>query len=170
LKQISWWFSLGNLANGLWIVVWLNEQMGLSVLLILILLFSLIQLAVRLQIGKQRASLQTIILVWAPVCIYLGWIVVASVANISVFLVSIGWQGGFLQEMGWAIIMILTATGIYLALLKTRNMKLPAVVGIWALVAIAQKQWQLNNEIVYVALAASAILLVSLVIHILKTE
>jgi hypothetical protein len=109
-------------------------------------------------------------LVWAPVCIYLGWIVVASVANISVFLVSIGWQGGFLQEMGWAIIMILTATGIYLALLKTRNMKLPAVVGIWALVAIAQKQWQLNNEIVYVALAASAILLVSLLIHILKTE
>jgi hypothetical protein len=170
LKQISWWFSLGNLANGLWIVAWLNEQMGLSVLLILILLFSLILLAVRLKIGKQRASLQTIILVWAPVCIYLGWIVVASVANISVFLVSIGWQGGFLQEMGWAIIMILTATGIYLALLKTRNMKLPAVVGIWALVAIAQKQWQLNNEIVYVALAASAILLVSLVIHILKTE
>lgn len=170
LKQISWWFSLGNLANGLWIVAWLNEQMGLSVLLILILLFSLIQLAVRLQIGKQRASLQTIILVWAPVCIYLGWIIVASVANISVFLVSIGWQGGFLQEMGWTIIMILTATGIYLALLKTRNMKLPSVVGIWALVAIAQKQWQLNNEIVYVALAASAILLVSLVIHILKTE
>ncbi|MCA1760289.1 MAG: hypothetical protein LC658_11020 [Bacteroidales bacterium] len=36
LNQTGWWFALGNIANGTWIVAWLNEQMALSVLLILV--------------------------------------------------------------------------------------------------------------------------------------
>jgi hypothetical protein len=165
LKQISWWFAVGNLANGLWVVAWLNEQMGLSVLLILILLFSLIQLTIRLRLEIWDAPLRIIAFVWWPVCIYLGWVIVATVANISVFLVSIGWQGGFLQEQVWTIIMIVAATTIYLLLIKTRNMREAAVVGIWALVAIAVKQWQLNIEIVIAALTASAILFVTVAVH-----
>jgi hypothetical protein len=165
LKQISWWFAVGNLANGLWVVAWLNEQMGLSVLLILILLFSLIQLTIRLRLEIWDAPLRIIAFVWWPVCIYLGWVIVATVANISVFLVSIGWQGGFLQEQVWTIIMIVAATIIYLLLIKTRNMREAAVVGIWALVAIAVKQWQLNIEIVIAALTASAILFVTVAVH-----
>jgi hypothetical protein len=165
LKQISWWFAVGNLANGLWVVAWLNEQMGLSVLLILILLFSLIQLTIRLRLEIWDAPLRIIAFVWWPVCIYLGWVIVATVANISVFLVSIGWQGGFLQEQVWTIIMIVAATTIYLLLIKTRNMREAAVVGIWALVAIAVKQWHLNIEIVIAALTASAILFVTVAVH-----
>ncbi|MCA1760288.1 MAG: hypothetical protein LC658_11015 [Bacteroidales bacterium] len=86
-------------------------------------------------------------------------------ANISVFLVSLGWQGGFLHEKVWAILMIVAATVIYLILLKTRNLREAAMVGIWALVAIAVKQWQTNSEIVIAALAASAILFVVIVVH-----
>jgi predicted histidine transporter YuiF (NhaC family) len=165
LKQTGWWFALGNLANGLWVVAWLNEQMGLSVLLILVLLFSLIQLTIRLRLKTWNAPLRIIAFVWWPLTIYLGWIIVATVANISVFLVSIGWQGGFLPEQVWTILMIVAATVIYLMLIKTRNMREAAVVGIWALVAIAVKQWQTNNEIVIAALTASAILFVVIVVH-----
>jgi hypothetical protein len=165
LKQTGWWFALGNLANGLWVVAWLNEQMGLSVMLILVLLFSLIKLTIRLQIKTWNAPLRIIAFGWWPVCFYLGWVIVASVANISVFLVSIGWQGGFLPEQVWTILMIVAATVIYLMLIKTRNMREAAVVGIWALVAIAVKQWQTNNEIVIAALTASAILFVVIVVH-----
>ncbi|MBS3808454.1 MAG: hypothetical protein KGY60_13195, partial [Bacteroidales bacterium] len=50
LKQTGWWLALGNIANGLWIVVWLNEYLALSVLLIFILLFSLIMLTLRLRL------------------------------------------------------------------------------------------------------------------------
>jgi hypothetical protein len=159
LKQTGWWFALGNFANGLWIVAWLNQQMGLSALLILILLFSLIQLTIRLRLEKWSAPFRIIAFVWWPISIYLGWIIVAAVANISVFLVSLGWYGGFLPEQVWAILMIIAATAIYLILIKTRNMREAAVVGIWALMAIAVKQWQLNNEIGIAALTASAILL-----------
>lgn len=165
LKQTGWWFALGNLANGFWIVAWLNEQMGLSVLLILVLLFSLIMLTIRLRLETWNAPVRIIAFVWWPICIYLGWIIVASVANISVFLVSIGWQGGFISAEIWSVILIVAATLIYLVLIKSRNMREAAVVGIWALVAIAIKQWQLNNEIVIAALAASAILFIAVAVH-----
>ncbi|HKL34226.1 MAG TPA: hypothetical protein VJ919_16920, partial [Tangfeifania sp.] len=165
LKQTGWWFALGNIANGLWIAAWLNEQMGLSVLLILVLLFSLIMLTIRLRLEIWDAPVRIIAFVWWPVCIYLGWIIVASVANISVFLVSTGWQGGFISAKIWTIIMIGIATVIYLILIKTRNMREAAVVGIWALAAIAVKQWQVNPEIVIAALAASAILFVAISVH-----
>ena len=165
LKQTGWWFGLSNLANGLWIVAWLNEQMGISVLIMLVLLFSLIVLTVRLRLETWDAPARIIAFVWWPICIYLGWIIVATVANISVFLVSIGWQGGFISAEIWTIIMIVTATVIYLLLIKTRNMREAAVVGIWALTAIAVKQWQTNNTIVIAALAASAILFVAVSVH-----
>lgn len=165
LKQTGWWFALGNLANGSWIVAWLNEQMGISVLIMLVLLFSLIVLTVRLRLETWDAPVRIIAFVWWPICIYLGWIIVATVANISVFLVSIGWQGGFISAKIWTIIMIAAATVIYLLLIKTRNMREASVVGIWALVAIAVKQWQVYPEIVFAVLAASAILFIAISVH-----
>lgn len=170
LTQTGWWFALGNIANGLWIVAWLNGQIGLSVLLILILLFSLIRLTVGLKLKTWDAPLRIIALVWWPVSVYLGWVIVATVANISVFLVSIGWQGGFLAEPTWAIIMIAAAMFVYLVLLKTRKMRESALVGIWALVAIAVKQWNLNHAIVGAALAASVILVVAIAVDAFKTR
>ena len=165
LKQTGWWFAIGNIANGFWIFAWLNEQMGLSVLLILILLFSLIMLTIRLRLETWDAPVRIIAFVWWPICIYLGWIIVATVANISVFLVSIDWQGGFISPEIWSVILIVAATLIYLVLIKSRNMREAAAVGIWALVAIAVKQWQLNQEIVIASLAASAILFVAVALH-----
>ncbi len=166
--QTGWWFALGNIANGFWIVAWLNQKMGLSVLLILVLLVSLIQLTLRLRLKKWNAPFRIVGFIWWPISIYLGWIIVATVANISVFLISLGWYGGIIPEQGWAILMIVAATVIYLMLIKTRNIHEAALVGIWALVAIALKQWQLNTEIVIAAIAASTILFVVVAVRTFK--
>jgi hypothetical protein len=165
LKQTGWWFALGNIANGLWIIAWLNEQLGLSILIMLVLLFSLIMLSIRLRLETWDAPVRIIAFVWWPICIYVGWIIVATVANISAFLVSIRWQGGFISPEIWTIIMIIAATIIYLTLIITRNMREAAVVGVWALVAIAMKQWQINQEIGLAALIASAILFIAITVH-----
>ena len=160
LKQTGLWFALGNIANGLWIVAWLNESMSISVLLIFILLFSLIMLTLRLRLEIWDAPLRTIIFVWWPICIYLGWIVVASVANVAAYLVSLGWEGGFLSPSTWTVVMIAIATGIYLFVTFARNMREAAVVGIWAFIAIAVKQWSVHDGIVFAALAGAGILLI----------
>ena len=160
LKQTGYWFALGNIANGLWIFAWLNEYMGISVLLIFILLFSLIMLTLRLRLEIWDAPLRTIGFVWWPICIYLGWIVVASVANVAAYLVSLNWQGGFLSPSTWTVIMIAVATVIYLLLTFIRNMREAALVGIWAFIAIAVRQWSVHDEIVLAALAGAGILLI----------
>ena len=165
LKQTGWWFTLGNIANGLWIVAWTNEYLGLSVLLIFILLFSLIMLTLSLRLEIWDAPVRTIAFVWWPICIYLGWIVVASVANVSVYLVSINWQGGFLSPLAWSVIMIGVATVIYLLLLFTRNMREAALVGVWAFIAIAVRQGSVHPEIMFSALVAAGVLLIVIAWH-----
>jgi hypothetical protein len=116
-------------------------------------------LTLRLRLEIWDAPLHTIVFVWWPVCIYLGWIVVASVANVAAYLVSTGWEGGFLTPATWTVIMIAIATVIYLLLVFTRNMREAAVVGIWAFIAIAVRQWSVYDEIVYTAMAGTLVLL-----------
>ncbi len=165
LNRTGIWFAVSNLANGLWVAAFLTESIGLSVMLMLVLLLSLIILTVRLRLEIWDAPVRIIAFVWWPICIYLGWIIVATVANISTFLVSINWQGGMLSQQAWVIIMIVAASLIYLLLIYFRNMREAAVVGIWALIAIAVKQWQVHPSIVIAAIAAAVVLFIAVSVH-----
>ncbi len=160
IKQTGIWLSLANIANGLWIVAWLNESMGLSVLLIFILLGSLIILTVRLRLEIWDAPKRTIFFIWWPLVIYLGWIIVASVSNVAAWLVSLGWQGGFLGEITWTVIMIGAASVIYLWLVFSRNLRESALVGIWAFVAISARHWNEYPGIAIAAIIVAGILLI----------
>ncbi|MGF1585650.1 MAG: hypothetical protein ACFCUM_10035 [Bacteroidales bacterium] len=160
IKQTGLWLSLANIANGFWIVAWLNEALGTSVLLIFILLASLIVLTVRLRLEIWNAPKRIILFIWWPIVIYLGWIIVASVSNVAAYLVSIGWQGGFLSENMWTIIMIVVASIIYLWLVFSRNLREAAMVGVWALVAISVRHWNVYEGIAIAAIICAGILFV----------
>ncbi len=168
LRQIGFSFSLANLANGLWVVAWLNLYIGISVILMFILLGSLIAMTLKLRLELGDAPKRIIALVWWPITIYLGWIIVATVANITALMVSQGWYGGSVSPLTWAIVMIAIATLIYLLLIYYRNMREAALVGIWTLIAIAVKQWGVQTSIVWVALIASTVLAIVVVIHAIK--
>lgn len=158
LKQTGIWFSVANLANGFWIIAWLNESIGISVVLMFVLLASLIVLTARLRLEIWDAPVRIIAFVWWPIVFYLGWIVVASVANTAAFLVSINWDGGFMAGPAWTIVLIASATVIYLFLMLYRNMREAALVGVWALIAIAVRQWQAYDEIAVAAVIGAIIL------------
>jgi hypothetical protein len=160
IKQTGLWLSLANIANGLWIIAWLNEALGISVLLIFILLISLIILTVRLRLEIWNAPKRTIFFIWWPIAIYLGWIIVASVANVAAFLLSIGWRDGFVSENMWTMIMIGVASAIYLWLVLSRNLRETALVGIWALVAISVRHWNEYPGIVIAAIIGAGILFI----------
>ncbi len=165
MERTGFWFAISNLANGFWIAAWVNDRIGLSVILMLILLVSLIVLTVRLRLEIWDAPVRIIIFVWWPICIYIGWIIVATVANISAFLISMNWNGGFLTPQVWTIVLIVAASFIYLLLIRFRNMREAALVGVWALIAIAVKQWQDNQSIVIAAIIAAIILFVAVSVH-----
>lgn len=159
------WFLVSNLANGLWIVAWINDQIGLSVLLILLLLLSLIMLTFRLRLEMDDEPIRTIFFVWWPIVFYLGWIISATVACVSAFLVSTGWRGAPLTETAWTILLIFIAALIYLTLIAKRNMREAAMVGAWAFIAIAVRQWNDHNAIGVVAAAAALVMLIGGGIH-----
>jgi cbb3-type cytochrome oxidase subunit 3 len=168
LQQAGLWLAVANLANGLWIAAWLTESIGISVLLMFALLGSLLVLTARLRLELWDAPLRIIVFVWWPLVIYLGWIVVAAVANVAAWLVSVGWSGMLATDPTWTIVSIALATAIYLVLLLNRNMREAALVGIWALVAIAARQWQAQDAIAVSALTGAAILLVAVTWHAYK--
>lgn len=159
------WFSLANVFNGLWIFAWVNEALALSVIIILLLLFSLLQLVLKLRLEVWNAPLRTILFVWWPICIYTGWIVVATVTNISVYLASLGWGGEPLSGTLWAIIVIAVAMAVYLFLTYARNMREAALVGVWGLSAIAYNQWGEQEAVAIAALLAAGVLFLSAAYH-----
>jgi hypothetical protein len=160
LKRTGIWFITGNLANSGWIIAWTNDLIGLSFFLILILLFSLVMLMFRLRLETWDAPLRVIVFVWWPVCLYLGWIVAATLANFAAFSVKLHPEGAFSLDPLWVVVMIVFASCVYILLIYFRNMREAAFVGIWALVAIAVKQWQISDSVAYAAITSSVILFV----------
>lgn len=165
ILQIGWWFVISCIANSLWIVAWVHDYIGLSVILIALLLFSLIKIIVNTNMERWDAPFPKIVLLWWPFCLYSGWITVAIIANISAYLTKIGWNGWGLSDVTWAITMIIIAGLVNLFMIITRNMREFAGVGIWGLMAVAVSSWSIHQSIVVAAITVSVILFIAISIH-----
>jgi len=141
-KKIGWFFVLSCAANIIWLFLWQFEYLSLSVVLMFLLLASLILIYLRLNIGKSKADTRERLAVHLPFSVYLGWITIATIANISATLVSINWDSVFLgvNAETWAILVIIVAVAITVLVLATRKDVAYALVVIWALVGISVKQ------------------------------
>jgi tryptophan-rich sensory protein len=93
--EIGWLFVLSSLLNIAWLFLWQFEYLSLSVVLMFLLLTTLIATYLRLDIGKSGVALRDKLAVHVPFSVYLGWITIASIANVSVTLVSVGWDAGY---------------------------------------------------------------------------
>ncbi len=140
ILQVGPWLSIANVGNAVWLWFWLNEQPGLSVLMMGVILFALIQLILRLNMERWDAPLSVIAAVWWPICLYSGWIAVATIANVSAWLASMQWSAVF-TEVQWTVVMISVAGVLNLMMIFTRNMREFAAVGVWAIAAIAVRHW-----------------------------
>jgi hypothetical protein len=130
LQKINPLFIATSLANISWIFAWHYDYIGLSVLIMATLLILLIKIADILRIG-QYTSFQKIF-IWAPFSVYFGWITVASIANITVFLVSIGWNGFGIADFVWTSIILLVGALIGILRMSKDNNIAYGMVLIWA--------------------------------------
>jgi len=140
VAQIGPYFLISCFANAAWIVNWHYEFVFLSVLVMLTILGSLMAIYLRLGIGKDRFDTRTRALVQAPFSIYMGWISIATVANVTSWLVDMGWNGWGIDQLTWTLIMVIVATAITVAVLYTRRDFIYALVPIWAFFGIASKR------------------------------
>lgn len=163
--KIGWWFVISCIANSLWIVCWIYEYTGLSCVFIFLLLFSLLKIVWNNRMELWDAPISVILFLWWPFVIYSGWVTVASIANVSAFLVKIGWDGFGISPVSWTIIMIVIASVINLVITWKRNMREFAFVGAWALIAIGVANNEIQTSITNMAYICAAILIISSSIH-----
>ena len=163
--KTGWWFVLSCVFNSLWVFAWIYEYTGLSCVFIFLLLASLLKIVMNNRMELDDEPFPIIVLVWWPFVIYSGWVTVASIANVSTYLIKIGWGGFGISEVTWTIILITVAVIINQYMIWTRNMREFALVGAWALVGIANANTGINEAIVYAAFVGAAILVISSGIH-----
>ena len=163
--KIGWWFVITCILNITWIFAWLNHFTGLSVLIMLLLLFSLIMIILKTRMELDNASLSIIAFVWWPFSFYAGWITVALIANTAAWLTSLGWDGFGISEVTWTVIMIGAALVINLIITWTRNMREFALVGAWGLIAVGIANKGDHELIFLTAIIAAGILVLSSGIH-----
>lgn len=170
LEKSGLWFSLTNLFNGLWIVVWTNEYLGLSVLVIGLLFFCLVQLVIRLRLEIWDAPIRVILFVWWPICIYAGWIILASLVNISVFVSHHESVSGMIGPQTLAVVLLVASVFSYLFLTFSRNMREASLVGAWGISGIVYKQWDTTVEIAVIGLMVMGVLLLTSGYHAYKNR
>ena len=146
-----------------WLFLWHYDQIGLSVVFMFVLLATLIAIYLRLGIGKTSFTLKEKVFVCLPFSVYLGWITVASIANVASALVSIQWAGFGLADETWAVLVIAVALLITLAVIATRRDVAYSLVLVWALIGIAVNQSAYQN-IVLAAAVSAVIILVALAV------
>ncbi|MGD8507159.1 MAG: tryptophan-rich sensory protein [Candidatus Bathyarchaeota archaeon] len=167
-KRIGWLFAFSSLVNIAWLFLWQFEYLSLSVVFMFLLLATLIAIYLRLNIGKSKAPLREKLAVHVPFSVYLGWITIASIANVTVTLVSVGWDGLGIGQETWALLIVTIALLITLLVVATRKDLAYGLVVIWAFLGIAVKQAGNQNIVaatgisaVIVAIALSLSILVS---------
>ena len=165
ISQTGLWFVLANVGNGLWVITWLYDYTWVSVVIMLVILFSLIKIVVNTNMELSSVPAKTIVFGWWPISIYAGWISVATIANIAAYLSKLGWEGGFLSPEAWTIALIVIATGLNLILIATRGMREFAVVGAWALIAIYVRHQFAYETIAITSLVGAILIIVSVFVH-----
>ncbi|MBB5635018.1 uncharacterized membrane protein YhaH (DUF805 family) [Pedobacter cryoconitis] len=172
LLKIGWWFVLSCCANSLWVIAWLYDYTGLSVLIMAFLLISLLKIIINTRMELDAQPFKKYLFVFWPFALYSGWISVALIANIAAFLTKVNWSGWGISNVTWTIIMICVAGLINIFMISVRNLREYGVVGIWALLAISVSNTHTNGStaVAYTCYIVAVILLVFIGISGLKNR
>jgi len=139
LRRVGYLFAASCVANIAWLFLWHYEQFVLTLVAMFALLLSLITIYLQLEIGRAAVSPAEKWLVHVPFSIYLGWITVATIANVTTVLDFLGWSGWGISDQAWAVIMLLVAGALAAVVSLTRGDVAYSLVIMWALVGIAVK-------------------------------
>jgi len=139
LQRIRPIYIIASLVNIIWLALWHYEQITFSLLAMLTLLVSLILIYMRLEIGRKQADWSTKLLLDLPFSLYLGWVSVATIANVTTVLFANNWGGWGISPTTWAVIMLVIGGILAGLVLFTRRDLVYALVFIWAFVGIAVK-------------------------------
>ena len=162
VTNVGWLFAATCLFIGLWIVFWHYGKVSLSVVVMLGLLISLVWLNTQL---KETGP----VIIKAAFGIYLGWICIATIANITALLVHVNWGGWGLSAEVWTILLIAAGMVITALVMIRLNNPWAGLAVIWAFAGIIIKR-QGDHRAIVIAAALAALVIAILFIRALLAK
>lgn len=156
ISQIGWLFGLSCIFNGLWIAAWHYERLPMSLILMVGLLIALIWINVFIRDLPYG-------LIKAAFGVYLGWICVATIANVTALLVNNGWGGFGITEETWTIIMILVGTLLVSLAIWRLDNPYTGLAVVWAFIGIMIKR-SADVRSIFITAAAGMLLVAAVLI------
>lgn len=155
----GWLFSANAALNGAWIFAWHWRLLPLSLGIMLGILATLIALVERMHRLGPAATVGPVrrFFLRTPIRVYLGWISIATIANVTAVLVDAGWSGGGLDPRWWTAAVILAGAGIGTALVLRRGAVASGLVVLWAFAGIILKRAQVGGDAAGTVIVASAV-------------
>lgn len=174
IEKIGILFFISCILNIAWIITWHYEAVWLSLIIMVLLFISLAAIYVRLGTGRPGIKNSEKIFVNLPFSVYIGWITIATIANITAFLVKINWNRFGISDQIWTVIVIAVGTIIALATVLARNDIFYCLVVIWALVGILLKRLADNSmpdqAVIITTIIAMAIIALSVIVQLIRKK
>lgn len=154
-RAIGWWVVLNAFCNAIWSPLFNNEQIGVALLVILVMLGTLVVIEHRLLVRTNTPVVEPIAgatlpeavatptetwLARIPFSLYFGWLTVATILNVAVYLkaANIGLLG--LAETSWASAVLIVGVLVGAMVFNRFRSVAYVLVFAWAYVAIAVEQ------------------------------
>lgn len=119
INTITRLFTITSLLNAAWLLAWQYRVLWLSVILMTGLLVALIRINAITR--SKDITAKEWLFVSLPFSVYFGWITVATIANISTWLVSLGWDRWGQSEGFWMVMVLLVGATIGLITMWCNN-------------------------------------------------
>lgn len=174
IARMRGWFLLNCLGNACWLFAWHYEMVPLSFFFMLVILYSLIMIHIRFRIGHPGASLREKMFIHFPFGIYLGWISIASLANLTVLLIALGIPNFGLADVTWAVAMMCVGTLLAIYMVFRQNNIYYALVCLWAFYGIVMKRDSESSSDAAIIVATGTIIMavlgLSIILQLLRKK
>lgn len=172
IVRMKYWFLLNCLGNACWLFAWHYNLIWLSLLFMFLILFTLGKISANFRIAHPGAPLREKIFIHFPFGIYLGWISIATLANIFAFLASIGWSGWGVSQVAWTIVGMIIGTLAALFMIFRHNNLWYGLMCVWGFYGIILKrEAELTRDappIIAAGTLVIAVLLLSVLMQLLR--
>jgi hypothetical protein len=150
-RRIGLWVMISGIANMAWLFLWHYLLFGYTLIAMGLLLLSLLFIYSQVQEGSHSFKSLEQWTVQIPFRIYLGWIIVATLANVTVVMEASGWSGFGFPDSFWAISLLILATAFGWWFARYQNDGIVPLVLVWAFIGIAVKQQGVVEGVSWVA-------------------
>ncbi len=159
------WYSLNVVLNGLWLVCASYDWLWITVIIILMMLFSLIKIDHQIRNMKNEGVEINYWIESFVFSIYFGWVTLATVLNIAAALKFYDWDAWGIPELYWSLIILSITVVIIIKLFRSYHDQAFMTVGIWAFFALALRHWERLPMLAYFSLGIIMIFIILLIFN-----